>query len=58
MLPSEGASGALAFRRSAYGFHRGANASESVKAALHAIECEGVTFAFRPRLSQAPGAPV
>jgi hypothetical protein len=40
------------------GFRRRANAIDSIKAALHAIKCEGITLAFGPRLSQAPGSPV
>jgi hypothetical protein len=40
------------------GFRRRANAVESIQAALRAMKCEGVTFAFGPRLSQAPGSPV
>jgi hypothetical protein len=40
------------------GFRRRANAIDSIKAALHAMKCEGVTLPFGSRLSQAPGSPV
>jgi len=40
------------------GFRRRANAFDSIKAALHAMKCEGITLAFGSRLSQAPGSPV
>jgi hypothetical protein len=40
------------------GFRRRANAFDSIKAALHAMKCEGITLAFGTRLSQAPGSPV
>jgi hypothetical protein len=48
---------ALAFRRSTAAI-ASTICRSSIQAALHAMECEGVTFALAPRLSEAPRAPV
>jgi len=48
---------ALAFRRSTAAL-ASANCRSSIQAALHAMQCAGVTRALAPRLSEAPRAPV
>ncbi len=48
----------LAFRRSAAALVAATERSDSAQAVLHAMKCEGVTFAFGSRLSGAPRAPV
>jgi hypothetical protein len=50
--------GALAFRRFAAALVAATERVDSAQAVLHAMKCDGVTFAFGSRLSQAPGAPV
>jgi hypothetical protein len=53
-----------ALKRSALAFRRSTAAlasticRSSIQAALHAMECEGVTSTLAPRLSEAPRAPV
>jgi hypothetical protein len=48
---------ALAFRRSTAAL-ASAMCRSSIQAALHAMQCAGVTFALASRLSEAPRAPV
>ena len=48
----------LAFRRSAAALAAATERSDSAQAVLHAMKCEGVTFAFGSRLSGAPRAQV
>ncbi len=48
----------LAFRRSAAALVAATERFDSAQAVLHAMKCEGVTFAFGSRLSGAPRAPV
>src|SRR6202043_1899038 len=48
---------ALAFRRSTAAL-ASASCRSSIQAALHAMQCAGVTFALASHLSEAPRAPV
>ena len=49
---------ALAFRRSTAVLTAAPKRHSSVQAALHAMQCAGVTRTLAPRLSEAPRAPV
>ena len=50
--------GALAFRRPTAALTAAPKRRNSIQAALHAMQCAGVTFALASRLSEAPRAPV